>query len=160
MAPQSPHRQTKNRLNEVKRLCAMGLVQNWYNQKSFLCDFPLLTEKSWFLPLKCLLFSSKWVKIRLLQKWRSGWTRTIRNRVMQECIRGFESLFLRQVGRKLNITCVPFFYAKSEDKQPALSLYLMIKQKITTHLWKYPNIFPYYFVPLQLFNLCSIKAKS
>lgn len=31
-----------------------------------------------------------------MQRWRSGRTRTIRNRVMQECIQGFKSLSLRQ----------------------------------------------------------------
>lgn len=34
-----------------------------------------------------------------MQRWRSGRTRTIRNRVMQECIQGFKSLSLRQTAK-------------------------------------------------------------
>ena len=34
-----------------------------------------------------------------MQRWRSGRTRTIRNRVMQECIQGFKSLSLRQLSK-------------------------------------------------------------
>ncbi len=37
--------------------------------------------------------------IKAVQRWRSGRTRTIRNRVMQECIQGFKSLSLRHKKR-------------------------------------------------------------
>ena len=46
---------------------------------------------------KTVAFSQGMVyNIKAVQRWRSGRTRTIRNRVMQECIQGFKSLSLRQ----------------------------------------------------------------
>ena len=47
-----------------------------------------------------------------MQRWRSGRTRTIRNRVMQECIQGFKSLSLRQKNGAKSFDFSPFFSFK------------------------------------------------
>ena len=56
-----------------------------------------------------------------MQRWRSGRTRTIRNRVMQECIQGFKSLSLRQFSPILEVFTtksgfIVLFFTKFSDK--------------------------------------------